>query len=145
MSVIFDLVYSDYDWHEHKFIQAPDGTTVEDFQKLCDSLMPKAGYRAALKRSSPKIGGWICWSDVVEALVSLLEQQGYQRVNLGSYTVNGGVIVWTDDAEANKLGYSIPTITIHNDKIQKKLAEERKAKKQLRLGTLKKKMVQIIK
>lgn len=145
MNNIFDLVYSDYDLDQHNFVQAPTDTTVEEFQKLCDSLMPKAGYRAALKKSSPKIGGWIYWSDVVEALVSLLEQQGYQRITLGSYILNGGVIVRPENSEDNKLGYSIPVITYHNDKIQKKLDEERKAKKQIRLGMLKKKIVQIIK
>jgi len=144
--IIFDLVYSDYDWQEHHFVKAPDGTTLEDFQKLCDSLMPKAGYKAILKRSSPKVGGWVCWSDVVESLVSLLEEQGYQRIILGSYVVNGGVIIRPDDYEGKeKLGFSCQAISSYNGKLERKLAEERKAKKQLRIGLLKKKVVQIIK
>ena len=63
---IFDLVYADYDWQEHYFFSVPEGTTLEDFEKLCNRLIPQAGYRAALKKSSPKKEGWICWSDVVE-------------------------------------------------------------------------------
>lgn len=145
-SIIFDLVYSDYDWQEHHFIQAPEGTTLEDFQNLCDHLMPKAGYKATLKRSSPKVGGWICWSDVVESLVSLLEKQGYQRIILGSYVVNGGVIVRPEESKnKDKLGFSYQAIASYNGKLERKLAEERKAKKLLRIGVLKKKMVQIIK
>lgn len=142
---IFDLVYSDYDWQEHHFLLAPEGTSLEDFQMLCDSLMPKAGYRATLKRAAPKVGGWICWSDVVESLVSLLEEQGYQRIILGSYIVKGGVIVRpSENNDGEKLGFSCQTISSYNNKLEKKLAEERKAKKHLRIG-LKKKTVQIIK
>jgi hypothetical protein len=71
---LFDLVYSDYDWSEHYFFEGPEDSTVEDFEKICESLIPKAGYQAAIKKASPKEGGWICWRDVVESLVSLLEE-----------------------------------------------------------------------
>lgn len=129
-------------------MQAPEGTTLEDFQKLCDSLMPKAGYRATLKRASPKVGGWICWSDVVESLVSLLEEQGYQRIIFDTYTIDsgGGVVIRPNESEhREKLGFSCQTISIYNGQIEKKLAEERKANKQRRIALLKKKTVQIIK
>lgn len=144
---VFDLVYSDYDWQEHYFFSAPEGTTLEDFQKLCDSLLPQAGYRATLKRTSPKVGGRICWSDVVESLVSLLEEQGYQRVSIDSYTIdNSGFIIGLHEGDLDdKLGFSWQAIVTFNQKLEKKLSEERKAKRNLRLGTLKKKTVQIIK
>jgi hypothetical protein len=140
---VFDLVYSDYEWQEHYFISAPKGMTPDDFKKLCESLLPQAGYHAALKRSSPNVGGWISWRDVMEALVSLLEKQGYQQIELGSYNISGGIII--NPADNVKLGFSGRIIAEHNQKIEKKVAEERKAKKHLRLGLLKKKVVQIIK
>ena len=143
---IFDLVYADYDWQEHYFFSVPEGTTLEDFEKLCNRLIPQAGYRAALKKSSPKKEGWICWSDVVEALISLLEEQGYQRVNIDAYQMEGGHIIGIHDEETDpRLGFAGPIIIAHNIKLEKKYAEERKAKRALRLGTLKKKTVQIIK
>ena len=143
---IFDLVYEDYDFHEHYFFDAPEGTTLEDFEKLCNRLMPQAGYRAAIKKSLPKKEGWICWSDVVEALVSLLEEQGYQRVDIDAYHMEGGHIIGVNDDEVDaRLGFASPIIIAHNVKLEKKYAEERKAKKALRLGALKKRMVQIIK
>lgn len=143
---IFDLVYSDYDWEEHYFFDAPVGTTSEDFQNLCNQLLPKAGYRAALKKSSSQKGGWICWSDVVESLVSLLEEQGYQRVYLDSYRMNGGSIIGLNgDNIEDRLGFSSKIIINYNKELEKKMAEERKAKRSQRLGTLKKKVVQIIK
>lgn len=143
MSNVFDLVYSDYDWQEHYFINAPEGVTAEQFQKLCAQLLPMAGFRAAVKRATPGIGGWISWRDVVEALLTLLEEIGYQRIDLGSYSISGGTIINPNDN--TKLGFSGRIITEHNLKIEKKLAEERKAKKHLRIGLLKKKVVQIIK
>jgi hypothetical protein len=144
---VFDLVYSDYDWQEHYFFSGPEGTTLEDFKKLCDSLLPQAGYKATLKRSSPKSGGRICWSDVVESLVSLLEDQGYQRISIDSYSIdNTGFIIGLHEGDLdNRLGFSWQAIVSFNQKLEKKLSEERKAKRNLRLGTLKKKTVQIIK
>jgi hypothetical protein len=143
---IFDLVYSDYDWQEHYFFDAPEGATLEDFQKLCDSLMPQAGYKATIKRSDIKKGGWICWSDVVESLISLLEGQGYQRVDIDSYEIDGGSIIGLNEDELDpRLGFSVQGIVVHNRKLEKKLSEERKLKRSLRLGALKKKTVQIIK
>lgn len=143
---IFDLVYSDYDWQEHYFFEAPEESTLEDFEKLCNQLMPKAGYRAALKKSAPKEGSWICWSDVVESLISLLEEQGYQRVYLDSYHMDGGSIIRSDDDEVEeRLGFSSKLIINYNRELEKKLAEERRAKRKLFIGALKKKAVQIIK
>jgi len=143
---IFDLVYADYDWREHYFFDGPEGATLEDFEKLCNQLLPQAGYRAALKKSSPKKEGWIYWVDVVEALVSLLEEQGYQRIDIDSYHMEGGYIIGLNDDESDfRLGFAAPIITSHNLKLEKKYAEERKAKKALRLAALRKRSVQIIK
>lgn len=143
---VFDLVYSDYDWQEHYFFSGPEGTTSEDFTCICSSLMPKAGYRAALRKSSPKSNSRIYWSDVVEALVSLLEEQGYQRISIDSYKVDGGFTIGINEDQLDtKLGFSWQLIVNHNQKLEKKLAEERKAKRSLRFGSLKKKTVQIIK
>jgi len=148
---IFSLVYSDYDTVDHYFFRGPEGVNQEDFKKLCDQLAPKAGYQSVLKKSSPKEGGgWICWRDVVEALVSLLEQQGYQRVSLDAYHFHGkgtiiGVHEFSNQELDEGLGFAGPLIADYNRKIEKKMAEERKARKGLRLGTLKKRTVQIIK
>jgi hypothetical protein len=144
---IFDLVYSDYDWEEHYFFEGPEGSVLEDFEKLCDELMPKAGYRALLKRTDPKESGWVCWSDVVESLVSLLEDQGYQRIFIDSYQLQGGTIIGihADKPADARLGFAGQVITIYNRKLEKKYSEERKAKRNLRISGLKKKTVQIIK
>ena len=146
---VFDLVYSDYEWQEHYFFSGPADSTLEDFRKLCDHLLPQAGYKATIKRSDLKKGGWICWSDVVESLISLLEEQGYQRVKPDSYEISvschGNIIGLEDNDEDDRLGFSVQGIIIHNRKLEKKLSEERKAKRSLRIGSLKKKTVQIIK
>lgn len=146
---IFALVYSDYDLEEHYFFSGPDESTAEDFENLCNQLMPQAGYRAVFQKIDPKNAGWICWNDVVETLVSLLEEHGYQRVSIDSFRVEGGSIIGfnrgQEDSVGDRLGFSGPLIIAYNYKIQKKLAEERKAKRNLRIGASKKKTIQIIK
>jgi hypothetical protein len=143
---IFDLVYSDYDWQDHHFLEGPDNVTVEEFNKLCTSLLPKAGYQTVLRYLTTKKSGWICWDDVVESLIPLLEEQGYQRVSLDSYHLGGSNVVVGLDEDAlvpgAVLGFSGPLIVQHNLKVEKKYREERKAKK---FSSLKKKSVQIIK
>lgn len=143
--IVFDVVYADFDWKEHFFLEGPEGTTSEEFKKLCNRLLPKAGYRAALKSLSPKQKGWIGWRDVVESLVSLLEQRGYQRVSLETVEVSGGNIVGIDDEEDSlyeRLEFSGPLLAEYNRKLEKRLTEERKLRK---FSSLKKKVTQIIK
>lgn len=144
---IFALVYSDYDTQDYYFFNGPEGISQEDFEKLCGELIPKAGYRAALQKLYPKEGGWICWRDVVESLISLLEQQGYQRISLDSYRMAGGNIIGISNYEHldGRLGFAEPIIVEYNRKLEKKMAEERENKRGLRLGTLKKRATQIIK
>lgn len=145
---IFSLVYFDYDVEEHYFFSGPVGAKQKDFVKLCDQLIPKAGYRAVTRKQAPKESGdWIVWRDVVESLVSLLEEQGYQRVSLDSYRFSGrGHIIGLNDETPpdERLGFSAPLIAEYNRKLEKKMAEERKAKRKLG-GLLKKRSVQIIK
>ena len=143
---IFSLVYSDYDTREHFFFSAPPNTTEKDFKELCDRLVPKAGYRAVIMRQSFKESDdWICWRDVVEELVSLLQEQGYQRISLENYHLHTfGTIIHEDTRYKEQLGFATDLVIEHNVKLEKKLAEERKNKRKLS-GLLKKKMVQIIK
>src|SRR5579864_365880 len=145
---IFSLVYSDYDTEEYYFFSGPSSVSQEEFKKLCGQLMPKAGYRAVLRRQSPKESGdWICWRDVVESLVSLLEGQGYQRVSLDAcrFRTHGTIIgLHEDTLSDDQLGFAGPLIGEYNRKLEKKIAEERKTRRKLS-GLLKKKTVQIIK
>lgn len=143
----FDLVYVTGDYEAHYFFDGPDDATDEDFEKLCNSLLPKAGYKAALKQLSSKHGSWIVWSDVVESLVSLLEEQGYQRVYIDTYYLHGGNIIGiynVDNSDNDRLGFASDIIRDYNKKLEAKLAEERKNKRSLR-GLFKKKVIQIIK
>lgn len=143
---IFDLVYCDHDLEEHYFFEGPVDVTQEEFEKFCESSLPKAGYKAALKRLSPEDGGWICWRGVVESLITLLEEQGYQRVYLDTYFFEGGNVIGVyDDSFEERLGFSAKMIAVHNRKIDEKLAKEREARRISKSILMKKKVVQIIK
>jgi hypothetical protein len=142
---LFDLVYCDFDWKEHHFLEGPIGATLEDFKELCARLLPKAGYRAALKHLDPRKKGWIGWSEVVESLIALLSEQGYQRVSLETNQIEGGIIIGIDSDDGlvdERLGFAGPLIADYNRKLEKKLQEDRKFKK---FHSLRKKAVQIIK
>lgn len=146
---IFSLVYSDYDTEEHYFFSGPSDVSQEEFKKLCARLLPKAGYKVVIKRQFSKdtVGDWVCWRDVVESLVSLLEEQGYQRISLDSYQLrtNGSIISLHAGSDPDpRLGFAGKLIADYNRKLEKKMAEERKIRRKLS-GLLKKKTVQIIK
>jgi hypothetical protein len=144
---IFLLVYSCYETQDQYFFIGPAGATQEEFAKLCDQLLPKAGYRVVSKFSKSDHNSWICWRDVVESLVSLLEQQGYQRISLDSYELQtkGTIIGFHEETPSDEfLGFAAPLIAKYNQKLQKKFNEDRKTKRKLG-GLLKKKTVQIIK
>lgn len=144
---ILSLVYSDYDSVEYYFFKSPtNAVTEEEFKKICDQLIPKAGYRAVIRKQLPKEpGDYVCWRDVVESLVSLLEEQGYQRIFLEDYHFKSvGHIIYEDTRGKEQLGFATDLIIGYNRKLEKKIAEERKTRKKLS-GLLKKKTVQIIK
>jgi hypothetical protein len=144
---IFSLVYSDYDTQDQFFFIGPVSATQEEFAKLCDRLLPKAGYRVVNKYNKSDDNSWICWRDVVESLVSLLEEQGYQRISLEGHELQtyGSIIGLREDTRCDDLlGFSGPLITEYNRKLEKKMAEERKTKRKLG-GLMKKRTIQIIK
>lgn len=143
---IFSLVYSDYDMAEHYFFSGPPDVTQKDFQELCGRLIPKAGYRAVMQKEAPKeTEDYICWRDVVESLVSLLQEQGYQRISLEDYRLHVyGNIIHEETHGIESLGFATDLIVGHNRKLERKIAEERKTRRKLS-GLSKKKMVQIIK
>jgi hypothetical protein len=144
--VVLDLVYSGYDWESHYYFVPPPGVTQEDFEVLCEELLPQAGYRAVLKHSHVKEETWITWREVVEALIPLLEAQGYQRCELPTVNLRGSGIIGIFTHESDeRLGFATKLILDHNHKLEDKLNEEAQAKKTRRIGRLKKKLPQIMK
>ncbi len=143
---IFDLVYSDYDWKDHTYLAGPEDVTLEDFEKLCNRLLPKAGYQAALKYIGPNKNESISWSAVVESLISLLEEQGYQRVSLDSYVIHGNTVIGLDrkyeGPTFERLGFAEAAISSYNQKLDRKRREARKINPFM---VRKKRPVQIIK
>ena len=141
---VFDVVYSDYDSMSHHYLIGPNDIDKEQFDKLCERLLPEAGYQTFLKHSRSVERTWIYWGDVVESLVSLLEKQGYQRISLDTYKLHADFesIVGADNTSTyDKMGFSGHMIGTHNYKIEQKQKEELKATRK----SLKKKPIQIIK
>jgi hypothetical protein len=147
----FDLVCFIREAEHHYFFEGPDKATGKDFEDLCSSLVPKAGYKAALKRSDPDNGGWIIWPDVVEALVFLLEEQGYQRIYFDTFycpaDINGDptIRIYDRDTSGEELGFSAKMIIEHNRRIDDERAKKREALWANNKALFKKTSIQIIK
>ena len=144
---LFDLVHDNNDWREHYFFDGPPEATLDDFQKLCNELLPKAAFKATLKTPEPPDENWIGWDDIVKAMIPLLKEQGYQRVFIDTCQIDGSGILglYTVQPPEERLGFAGPLIFKHNQEIKKRLAKEREAKRALKGYHLKKKAIQIIK
>jgi len=147
---IFDLIYSGFDSESHYYFVPPPGATQEDFQVLCEELLPQAGYRAVLRHSHVEsrssMTSWITWREVVEALIPLLEAQGYQRCELPAARIHGSGIIGVFQRDNDTgLGFATKPILEHNHKIEEQISKEMADKKVKRIGRLKKKIPQIMK
>lgn len=138
---IFTIVHHNFDKKEYFFLETGQDIAPAKFNELCKQLLPQAGYRAFLKKQASEKEEWIFWREVVEALISLLEKQGYQRVSFDHFQIAGNFIIAGSETN-DKLGFANHLIMNYNDKLDKKLEKERQAKRFL---LVKKKDIQIIK
>lgn len=144
---IYDLVYSSWEWEKHYYFHGPDGTTKEQFEELCEQLLPKAGYKAVQKQVRSDYGSWVTWQDVVEWLIPLLQERGYQLLELPKVEINCSGIIGIsarNHGMDQRLGFANKLIYDYNraldEKIKKEVNEKRSCK-----GKLKKFLPQIMK
>jgi hypothetical protein len=129
---IFNLIYASFGWEKYYYFYGPENSTVEQFGDLCDDLLPQAGYKAATKITHVDSNGWINWIDVVESLIPLLEQQGYQRFDLPKHVINGNGAIGINTSRRamdDRLGFSTKLIANHNHALNDKLKKETSAQK----------------
>lgn len=89
--------------------------------------MPEAGYRTVLRVSQDNHGGWINWNEVVESLIPLLEQRGYQRFELPHHNISGTGTIGISNSRRNmdsRLGFAIKLITDYNRALDEKVKKE---------------------
>jgi hypothetical protein len=120
-SKLFVLGYSYYEEYVPYFLHGPEDVTQEEFKALCDSLLEEAGYRAVANADD----SWVGWQQVVESLIPLLEQQGYQRFEPVENIYWGpGIIDEHDYNELSLLKSSQSKIIEFNKEIHDKLYKD---------------------
>lgn len=125
---IFNLVYSSWDYEETYFFYGPENSTQEQFQDLCEALIPQAGQLAVERQKHEEYETWVTWTDVVESLIPLLERQGYQRFDLPKFTVVGSGIIGMSGSRKRysegQLGYSAKLISEYNRVLDEKFKKD---------------------
>lgn len=144
---IYDLVYSSWDWEKHYYFHGPNESTKEQFDEVCELLLPKAGYKAVQKQVYSEFGSWVTWQDVVESLVPLLQEQGYQLIQLPRVEINCNGIIGLNSRRHGmdrRLGFANKLIYDHNRALDEKIKQEVNDKKS-RKGKSRKFLPQIMK
>lgn len=143
---IFILVYSSWDWEKNYYFYGPEGSTREQFEELCEQLLPKAGYKAVQKQVRSELGSWVTWNDVVESLVPLLQEQGYQSFDLPKVEINCTGIIGISARSHGmdyRLGFANKLIYDYNRALDEKIKKE--TEKKPRRARMKKFLPQIMK
>lgn len=107
MSKIFALSHFWYEEYSIIHFLGPDDVSKEQFQKLCYSLVDLAAFAAISKEIKYKYPCPIGWKDVVEAMVPLLEKQGYHRLQCDQISFSGGLINKSKPAHQNEEDYRL--------------------------------------
>ncbi len=132
MKQIFCLEWGTYDCSVEFYLLAPEGTTQEDFKKLCDSLLDVAAYEACLVKGLTWGGipddfedrepAQVGWNSIVHVLaVNILPKYGYEVVSLPTVSYNGSTIISDkeyDNEESLLSEEAFNFIKGYNDKIE---------------------------
>jgi hypothetical protein len=113
-SEFFILEWRDVESYYGIYFVGPAISTRKDFVMLCDSLLENAGYMALATQTS-----WIDWCSIVEALVPLLEKQGYYRFLPKIASYNGNIIETRDETKG--LNSAADLIINHNQALAKRI------------------------
>lgn len=79
MSKLFILSHSYYEESTNYYLMGPDNVSEEEFSELCYSLLDDAARLALSSSRQSEFNDKIRLDNVVESLIPLLKEQGYQR------------------------------------------------------------------
>jgi hypothetical protein len=122
MKNLFILNQTYYDSYYRYFFEGPENISQEEFKEMCNSFLEQASYKAITAQYNEREYGptWIGWSEIVEALVSVLEKRGFRRFVPKEVTYFGSGIV-ENNANSKLLGRALRSVLKFNDKIKRKL------------------------
>lgn len=114
-----------YSWYEDYAPVLVEGREVEDWQSFCDSLIELAANRVVDKKPD----SWIGWDTIVDELVVVLGEQGYEVLSPPEADFWGSGIIRgeTDSPRSEQyklLGSAMRGIINHNQEIEAGLSRE---------------------
>ena len=109
MNKVFALSHFHYEESTTIHFLGPDNVSKQQFQELCYSLVEQAAINAVAKERKQEYPCSVGWTDVVESMIPLLEQQGYHRLKCDEVIFRGGLINRADPAHQNSEDYRLST------------------------------------
>lgn len=110
MSKIFCLAHYSYDEQNSHYFVGPDNVSKNEFEELCYNLVDSAGMNAIIIEKKRDYPCTIGWREVVEAMVPLLEKQGYHHFIPIEASFSGSVI---NNADLNRQNYDDEKLSSH--------------------------------
>lgn len=96
---IFTLAHADYEEYSPFFFKAPEGSTEEDFKKLCNELIEPSidlliKNKGIFNQSNyTGKGAYVGWREIVESICYLLLEHGYEQIKFYEITMFGPSII----------------------------------------------------
>lgn len=107
MNKIFVLSWSHYEEYVPHILFGPEEYSKEKFIDLTDSLLDKAVLFAIEKESKDEYPSYIGWESIVEQVVVLLKDYGFEVVNAIESNYFGGSIIDEEKWSSPKISQSI--------------------------------------
>ncbi len=111
----FILSHSYYDEYRPHYFLGPDDISQEDFKNLCDSLLDQAAHKSVILSRNKEHCHRVGWEEIIENLIPLLENCGYQLYKPEEINFFGSIIENYDES----LGLSsfASNMIINNNKL----------------------------
>lgn len=136
MRQIMSLRWSDYECDNIFNFLTPEGTTKEEFEKLCNNSLKKAAEIAIahngwtscddLRETETRMT-WVGWNNIVDALAyCILPTHGYEMVELPQVCYTGTSMIRDrdHDDDDNLLDEAFDIISDYNNKVAENHAQE---------------------
>lgn len=116
---IFRLTWLHYDNEESYFFIGPAKVSQEEFQKICNELVPQAAKLAIeTELKNKELTGYIGWNNITECIHLLLNEKGFTAFIPKEASQNGSVIIDHKYQNDNsKLGPMFETVRYYNNLI----------------------------
>ena len=112
---LYLLSFATYDEYSPNILLGPK-MLKRDFHALCDNLLEQAAFNAVEGEDS-----WIGWNRIVEQLILLLKDKGFQKLNPPEVKYCGSIIIEEeDDLEDRDLGKAKEAVFKHNKCLKNK-------------------------